>query len=213
MRVLSDVGEQEMGGLRREVADERVRDLHRRGVSATFDGGDLRARQLAGRDEPERADVEVELRAKLVDGARAAIVGDVGQARQGRVEAAHERIALAVPALGIEESRLVEGACRELRELLGEPQLLRREGESAAARHREKAEHEVSGVERQAHAEAARGIRAGLVLERGAVRREGAAEQPWSCIERLRADPRPSPLADPPWLRISVTSRVSGWNR
>src|SRR5664280_1522608 len=69
VRVHSDVGEQEMGGLRREVADERVRDLHRRGVSAAFDEGDLGARQLARGEEPEDADVEVELRAQLVDGA------------------------------------------------------------------------------------------------------------------------------------------------
>jgi hypothetical protein len=105
------------------------------------------------------------------------------------VEAAHERLALAVPALGVEEPRLVEGSRRELRELLREPQLLRREGESAAPRHREEAEHEIARVERQAHAAAARRIRAGLVLEGGAVRREGAAEQ-LVRVERATAGPR-----------------------
>ncbi len=176
VRIRSDVGEQEVRSFRREVPEKGVRDLHGGGAPSPLDVRGLRARQLAGRDEPERADVEVELRAKLVDRARRDR-GDVGQARQGRVEAAHERIALAVPALGIEEPCLVQGACRELRELLREPQLLRREGESSAARHREKAEHELSGVERQAHAEAARGIRAGLVLERGAMRRKAAAQE------------------------------------
>src|SRR5664280_2316615 len=176
VRIRSDVGEQQVRSFCREVPEKGVRDLHGSGAPSPLDVGGLRARQLAGRDEPERADVEVELRAELVDRARRDR-GDVGQARQGRVEAAHERIAFAVPALGIEEPRLVQGACRELRELLREPQLLRREGESSAARHREKAEHELPGVERQTHAEAARGIRARLVLERGAVRRKAAAQE------------------------------------
>ena len=189
VRIRSDVGEQEVRFLRREVPEKGVRDLHGGGASSPLDVGGLRARQLAGRNEPERADVEVELGPELVDRARRDR-GDVGQARQGRVEAAHERIALAVAALGIEEPRLVEGACRELRELLREPQLLRREGETAAARHREKAEHELAGVERQAHAEAARGIRARLVLERGAVRREAAAQE-LVRVERAPAGQRP----------------------
>ncbi len=165
-----------MRSLRREVPEKDVRDLHGGRAPSPLDVSGLRARQLAGRDEPERADVEVELGPELLDGARRDR-GDVGQARQCRVEAADEGVALAVPALGVEEPRLVEGACRELRELLREPQLLRREGESSAARHREKAEHELSGVERQAHAEASRGFRARLILERGAVRREAAAQE------------------------------------
>ena len=93
------------------------------------------------------------------------------------MEAADERVALVVPALGVEEPGLVECARRELRELLREPQLLRREGEPSAPRHREEAEHEISRMKGQAHAAAARRIRTPLVLEGGAVRGEGAAEQ------------------------------------
>ena len=171
MRVLSDVGEQEMGGLRREVADERVRDLHRRGVSAALDEGDLRARQLARGEEPEDADVEVELLAQLVHGLR--------RDRERRpsnldraVEAAHESVTLRCAGALLHRRRSLLRRPPRASRAPARAEALRREGEPPRARHREGSR--TRGLPRGEAGMRRRrgGLEAGS-SERGAARREG----------------------------------------
>ena len=131
------------------------------------------------------------------------------------MEAPDEGVPLVRLALGVEEARLLERAGGELRELLREAQLLRRQDEAAAPRHRQEAEDDVARVERQGHAAAPR--RASAV--------PGSSSKAGPCAERQRSEELVgverapaglrgrSPLVDRPWLRISSTSRVSGWKR
>ena len=129
---------------------------------------------------------------------RPTIACDVREARERRVQAADERDALVVAALAVEEAGLLERARRELRELLREAQLLRREGEAAAARHREEAEDVRRPRGAAAHMRRRRDrLRAGLVLERGAVRRRGSGARSSSDVERASAPERGrSPLVE-----------------
>ena len=170
--------------LGREVGEERFGDRELRRPARLHVHG-LGAGQVARGGEPDGADVEVELRAEL--GHRPAQDRlDLGEARERGVQASDEGDAVVVAALAVEETRLLERAGRELRELLRQAELLRREREPAAARHREEAEDVRACVERDGHAPPPHGLRAGLVLERRAVGREAARE------ELVRGDRRPA---------------------